>query len=86
MTRFRVLALWAMHDALLREIDAFLAETGWSEYRFGMAAITNGRLVERLRAGVTAKGKPVRIWPDTEARIRAFIKNERASRRVKVSA
>lgn len=71
-----------MHDALLREIDAFLAESGWSEYRFGMAAISNGRLVERLRAGTTPKGKPVRIWPDTEARIRAFIRAERAKKRV----
>jgi hypothetical protein len=72
-----------MNGSLLKEIDAFIAETGMTEYRFGMLAITNGRLVERLRAGVTEKtGKPVRIWPDTEERVRAFIAAERQKRGV----
>lgn len=64
-----------MHGSLLKEIDALLAETGMTEYRFGILAVSNGRLVERLRADG-------RIWPDTEARVRAFIAAERQKRRV----
>lgn len=71
-----------MHEQLLSEIDTFLRETGMREYRFGFLAARNGRLVERLRAGLTPHGKPVRIWPDTEAQVRAFIAAERKKRRV----
>lgn len=71
-----------MHEKLLSEIDAFLGQTGMPEWSFGFNAVRNGRLVERLRAGVTPEGRPVRIWPDTEAKIRAFIKSERQRRRV----
>ena len=62
-----------MHQSLLTQIDAFLAETGLSEYRFGFLAAKNGRLVERLKAGR-------RIWPDTEAQVLGFIRSERARR------
>lgn len=71
-----------MRTNLLTEIDAFLSETGMGEYRFGLLSARNGRLVERLRAGTTPKGKPVRIWPDTEMQIRAFMMVERAKRLV----
>lgn len=71
-----------MRTNLLTEIDAFLSETGMGEYRFGLLAVKNGRLVERLRAGKTPKGKPVRIWPDTEMQIRAFMMVERQKRQV----
>jgi hypothetical protein len=70
----------AMTDKLLSEIEQFLAETGMTEYRFGFLAARNGRLVERLRAGVTPQGKPVRIWPETEKQVRAFIAAERRKR------
>lgn len=69
-----------MRTNLLSDIDAFLADTGMGEYRFGLLAAKNGRLVERLRAGTTPKGKPVRIWPETEMQIRAFMMAERQKR------
>lgn len=71
-----------MSDRLLSEIDAFLAETKMSEYRFGWLAVKNGKLVERLRAGTTPKGKPARIWPETEMEVRAFIRSERQRRSI----
>jgi hypothetical protein len=57
---------------LLQEIDTFLAETGRGEYRFGLIAAGNGRLVERLREGR-------RVWPETEMKVRAYILSQRAS-------
>ncbi len=68
-----------MADTLLSEIDDFLNETGMKEYRFGFLAVRNGRLVERLRAGETPKGRPVRIWPETAKQIRDFMRAERRS-------
>lgn len=66
-----------MNEKLLSDIEDFLSETGMKEYRFGFLAAKNGRLVERLRAGTTPQGKPVRVWPDTERQIRAFIATRR---------
>ena len=71
-----------MATTLLSDIDQFLSETGMTPYSFGYAACRNGRLVERLRAGTTPEGKPVRIWPETEQQIRKFIRTERAKRGV----
>lgn len=71
-----------MRTNLLTDIEAFLSETGMGEYRFGLLAAKNGRLVERLRAGMTPKGKPVRIWPETEMQIRVFMTAERQKRAV----
>lgn len=62
-----------MNEKLLSEIEEFLSEAGIGEHRFGMLATSNGRLVERLRSGG-------RIWPDTEAKVRAFIRSERRKR------
>lgn len=71
-----------MSSALLSDIDAFLRETGMGEYRFGVKAARNGRLVERLRAGTTPeRGKPVMVRPETEQAIRDFMAVERAKRR-----
>lgn len=64
-----------MRQNLLSEIRAFLADTGLSAYRFGFLAVRNGRLVERLEAGK-------RVWPETEAEVRAFIRAERRRRDV----
>lgn len=60
-----------MADNLLNEIEAFLAETGLGEHRFGILAARNGRLVERLREGG-------RIWPETAKQVRAYIKQRKA--------
>jgi hypothetical protein len=55
-----------MQTKLLSDIDAFLQETGIAEGYFGWKSARNWRLMERLRAGR-------RIWPETEAEIRAFM-------------
>lgn len=62
-----------MHSSLLSEIDKFLGETGMSDYQFGISSVSNGRLVERLRAGR-------RVWPDTETRILSFMRVQRQAR------
>lgn len=62
-----------MDSTLLNEIDAFLSQSGMSEYRFGYLAVSNGRLVERLRNGG-------RIWPETAEGVRKFIReNEKGT-------
>lgn len=67
-----------MRPDLLSDIDAFLAATGMTDYRFGMLAARNGRLLERLRAGTTpTKGKPVLLRPETEQQIREFMRANR---------
>jgi SLT domain-containing protein len=72
-----------MTDALLTDIERFLNETGMGEYRFGLKAARNGRLVERLRQGTTPeRGKPVWIRPETERQIRDFMAAERARREI----
>jgi hypothetical protein len=74
-------AIWlAMATPLLTEIEAFLKETGMSEAQF-CRAIGNGRLFERLRT-VGTRGKPGRVWPETEAQVRGFMIAERQKRRV----
>lgn len=55
-----------MNERLLSEIDRFLASSGMGQYRFGLLSVRNGRLVDRLRGGG-------RVWPETEAQVRAFI-------------
>lgn len=63
-----------MRNTLLSDIEIFRRETGMAEYRFGFLAVKNGRLIERLRDGR-------RIWPDTEAKVRAFMRQYRAENR-----
>lgn len=64
-----------MKPNLLSDIEAFLTETGMGAFRFGWLATKNGRLVERLRSGG-------RIWPETEAEVRAFMIAERRTKQV----
>jgi len=52
---------------LLAEIQAFLARTGLTPSRFGVEAVNDGHLLERLCAG----REPRRA---TVARVRAFMK------------
>lgn len=67
-----------MTKQLLKDIEEFLAETGMGEFRFGLLAARNGRLVERLRAGKTPGGKPILVRPETEEAVRAFMEEKRA--------
>ena len=59
-----------MNGNLLNEIDAFQSLTGKSDYRIGIEAVKNGRLVERLRSGG-------RVWPETEAAVRDYLEKEK---------
>ena len=53
-------------QALLREIDGFLDESGMSATTFGRLAVNDGKLVGRLRSG---RGVTLRV----AAKITAFI-------------
>lgn len=55
-----------MQTDLLTTIQAFLAETGMGPSYFGKVSCGNSEVVSRLERGG-------RIWPDTEAKIRAFM-------------
>lgn len=55
---------------LLDEIEAYLSETGMSATYFGKLAMNTSDLVPRLRRGG-------RVWPETEAKVRAFLKARR---------
>lgn len=55
-----------MDDNLLSEIEEFMQAEKIGEHRFGILAVNNGRLVERLRSGR-------RIWPETTQRVREFM-------------
>ncbi len=61
--------------SLLDLIDSFLSETGMSPSYFGKRATGNSEVVARLRAGR-------RVWPETEQKVRAFIRTERQRRLV----
>lgn len=60
------------HQPLLDDIEAHIAKTGMSAHKFGMLAVKNGRLVERLRAGR-------RVWPETEIAIRAYLRSSQTA-------
>ena len=55
-----------MATDLLSDIRAFLAKNKMGPSYFGKAACGNSELVSRLESGG-------RIWPDTEAKVRAFM-------------
>lgn len=59
-----------INEKLLLEIEAFLADSGMGESYFGKKAAGNSELVARLRLNG-------RVWPETAARVRSFIKSER---------
>lgn len=60
--------------SILDEIDAFLRESGMGASYFGKVATGNSELVARLRAGG-------RVWPETEQKVRDFIRQQRRARR-----
>ena len=55
-----------MTHPIVLEIDSFLTAHQMAESYFGRKAANDWKLVRQLRAGR-------RLWPDTEARIRAFM-------------
>ena len=67
-----------MKSQILTDIETFLAETGMSERAFARA-VGNGALFQRLRT-VGKRGNPGRVWPETDAHIRAFMTAERQRR------
>lgn len=71
-----------MSNVLLSDIEGFLRETGMGEYRFGLLAAKNGRLVDRLRSS-GKEGRSGRVWPETEHKVREFMAAERAHRAAK---
>ena len=61
-----------MHGAardLLAEIEAFLAETGLSPTKFGLAAVNDGHLVANLRKGTSVTLK-------TADRVRGYMASQ----------
>lgn len=66
-------------STLLPDIETFLRETGMSERAFARS-IGNGAFFQRLRS-VDKRGRPRRVWQETEQSIRAFMDAERAKRR-----
>jgi len=55
---------------LLQEIENFLArqDVAMSETGFGKQAVNDGKFIPNLRAGR-------RVWPETEDRVRAFMRD-----------
>lgn len=66
---------------LLSDIERFLSDTQMGPSYFGKKSVGNSELVPRLRCG---RGK--RTWPETEAKIRKFMRDERAKRSRKDAA
>jgi hypothetical protein len=52
---------------LLDDIEAFLETHNLGHRSFGVGAVNDGHFVEDLRNGR-------RVWPETEAKVRAFMK------------
>lgn len=67
-----------MSTNLLSEIEQFMADAKIGPHRFGILAVSNGRLVDRLRAGR-------RIWPDTEIQVRKFMREYRRKMKAEVA-
>lgn len=63
-----------MSSDLLTDIRSFLAETGMGRSYFGKAACGNSELVARLE-----KGR--RVWPETEVKVRVFMRQYMAENR-----
>ncbi|WP_444668387.1 hypothetical protein [Cereibacter changlensis] len=60
------------HPELLKEIEAYLADTGMGASYFGKKAAGASEVVKRLRAGGF-------VSPATEGKIRSFISGEDAA-------
>ena len=58
-------------ERLLSDVTDFLAETGMGASYFGKISSGNSELVSRLKRGG-------RVWPDTEKKVRSFMRSQRA--------
>lgn len=56
-----------VHSKLLSDIERFMERTGVAPTRFGQLAIGDRHLVRTMRSGR-------RVWPETEAKIRQFMR------------
>jgi hypothetical protein len=65
-----------MSNELITDIEAFCHELGMNPSTFGRKAVNDGKLFTRL------KGRGGRVWPETERRIRDFMAEQRAIRRL----
>lgn len=64
---------------LLSDVLAFCEVHGISHSTFGRRAVKDARFVADLQGGENSKtGKPRRLWPDTEAKVRRFMATYRA--------
>ena len=53
-------------EKLITDIEDFCSRHGFAETRFGLESLGDKPFVSQLKAGR-------RVWPETEARIRAFM-------------
>jgi hypothetical protein len=60
-----------MEQTLLTDIENFIANHGMAESTFGREALGDWRLIAELRG--EGRTKPRRLWPETEAKVRAFM-------------
>lgn len=58
-------------ETLLTDIEAFIARHGMAESTFGREALGDWRLIAELRG--EGRARPRRLWPETEAKVRAFM-------------
>lgn len=56
---------------LLADIEAFIETHDISEAKFGVLALNDWKFVRDLRG--EKRGKPRRIWPETERDVRRFM-------------
>jgi hypothetical protein len=59
-------------SALLPEIEAFLETHNLSHWQFGLEAVNDRHFVGDLRSGR-------RTWPETEAKVRAYMAQFKAA-------
>lgn len=60
-----------MQNALLIDVEAFLARHGVADSALGREALNDWAFVKDIRSGR-------RVWPETEAKVRKFMSEYRA--------
>lgn len=63
---------------LLDDIQAFIDTHGLSESQFGVLARNDKNLIPDMKG--ERRERPRRLWPETEAEVRAFMATYRADR------
>ena len=63
------------HQTFLAEIEAFIAQHGMAESTFGREALGDWKLISELRGDNRSRAR--RLWPETEAKVRAFMASYR---------